>query len=73
MSAYENSKIDPIDKSKVLIAKYFNVSLDYLMGVNDAPVPYYNKRMIILPEQIQDKHGDFIPEYIRFVSNNVYL
>lgn len=73
ISAYENDKIDPVDRSKVELAKFFNISLDYLMGVIDTPVPYFNERMILLPEQLQEKHKKFIEEYIRFVSCNTHL
>lgn len=72
ISAYENDKIDPVDNSKVQIAKFFNISLDYLLGVIDKPIPYFNERMILLPEHTQEKHKKFIEEYIRFVSCNVH-
>lgn len=72
ISAYENDKIDPVDNSKVQIAKFFNITLDYLLGVIDKPIPYFNERMILLPEHTQEKHKEFIEEYIRFVSYYVH-
>jgi len=43
VSRYEANRDDPSDKVKVAIAKYCNISLDYLLGVIDEQVPYYNK------------------------------
>ncbi len=40
VSLYESGKSTPDDEMKKNIAKYFNVSLDYLMGVSDARNPY---------------------------------
>lgn len=68
ISSYESNKIDPVDKSKVMIAKRFNISLDYLLGVIDIPVPYFNDKMIILPDNIKEHQMNFINEYIAFTT-----
>ena len=68
ISSYESDKIDPVDKSKVMIAKRFNISLDYLLGVIDIPVPYFNDKMIILPDNIKEHQMNFINEYITFIT-----
>ena len=53
VSRYENDKDDPSDKIKVEIAKYFNISLDYLLGVIDEPVSCYNEEKFLrLPEHL---------------------
>ncbi len=71
ISSYESDKIDPVDKSKVMIAKRFNISLDYLLGVIDIPVPYFNDNMIILPDNIKDHQKSFINEYIAFTTSKL--
>lgn len=43
ISLYELNKYEPSDSAKVRIARYFDVSLDYLLGAIDTPVPYYQK------------------------------
>jgi len=40
VSLYESGKSTPDDTLKRKIAEYFNVSLDYLMGVSDVRNPY---------------------------------
>lgn len=40
VSLYESGKSTPDDELKKRIAEYFNVSLDYLMGVSDIRNPY---------------------------------
>lgn len=39
ISAYEKERSEPGDQIKVRLAQYFNVSLDYLLGLIDNPLP----------------------------------
>ena len=40
ISAYERNRCVPDDSTKVKIARIFNVSLDYLLGLIREPLPY---------------------------------
>ena len=39
ISAYERGINEPDDKMKIRLARFFNVSIDYLLGLTDEPVP----------------------------------
>ena len=41
ISAYEKEKSDPSDATKVWLARFFGVSVDYLMGLSDERYPGY--------------------------------
>ena len=68
VSLYEIGKNDPSDKAKIEIAKYFNISLDYLIGVIDEPVPYYNNNFFIkLPADISPEEKKTLSEYLDYL------
>ena len=69
ISLYETNKNFPSDKIKIGIARYFNLSLDYLMGIIDEPVPYYREeRFIMLPEDFTAGERKYIEDSIAFVK-----
>lgn len=39
VSSWERGLADPDDETKILLARRFNVSLDYLMGLSEHPSP----------------------------------
>lgn len=67
ITQYENGSRSPDDETKKKIAKYFNVSLDYLMGASDIRNPYnenkeiseVDKFLLKLKEEMQKQGLDF--------------
>lgn len=71
ISLYENDKSDPNDRYKVLIAKRLNISLDYLLGIIDEPMPYYRKdEMMMLPKDLGEKKRAFVSDFIEFIQQS---
>jgi len=71
ISLYELNKNEPNDKAKVKLAKYFNISLDYLLGVIDEPVPYYHiDTFLILPGDMTKDDRIKLLEYLNYL---IYL
>jgi len=68
ISSYENGHSTPDDDSKVLIAKHFNVSLDYLLGVIDNQLMLDRKNVVILPEYFPVTAKKEIGKHIELLS-----
>ena len=61
ISSYEREKTMPGDDIKVELAKIFNVSLDYLLGLIDEPIPYKRSdKYIKLPDNLPDNAVDAV-------------
>ena len=70
ISAYEINKNNPPDDIKVLLAQYFNVSLDYLLGVINTQVGYYKETAFLkLPEGISDDERELINDFAGFICS----
>jgi len=70
VSHYETGKDNPSDNKKVEIARFFNVSLDYLLGVIDEPVPYYSKEIFLrLPYEMQKDEILLLKEFISYLEH----
>jgi len=66
ISAYERGHNEPPDDIKIMIARHFGVSIDYLLGITDDPVPKYadheNTYISLpnsVPEQVMQTFLDF--------------
>lgn len=69
ISNYERNRTSPDDETKVKFAKYFNVSLDYLLGLTREQVPIRStgSRMLYfenLPQGAAEELASFL-EYLR--------
>lgn len=63
ISSYERDRSEPPDQIKIAIAQYFNISVDYLLGLTDIPIPLVRSGTTLrLP-------ADFPQEQIRELSS----
>ena len=69
VSLYELNKNNPPDKVKIEIAKYFGISLDYLIGVIDDPVPYFGKDLFLrLPDDMSAEDKYLLSECMNYLA-----
>jgi len=68
ISRYETDRDDPSDKIKIEIARVLSISLDYLLGVIDEPIPYYSPdKFIILPKKLNPNDEVLLSEFVTFL------
>lgn len=69
ISSYEREKSEPPDIIKISIAKYFNVSIDYLLGISDNPKAFDSGvKYFQLPCDFPDDAEDSLREYAEFLK-----
>lgn len=69
ISSYECNRSDPDDKSKITIAKLFDVSVDYLLGLIDEPLSFNrNKHIINLPSDFDETDCIEAKNYINYIA-----
>ena len=68
VSSYEREKSTPDDEMKVRIAKFFNVSLDYLLGLINEERPIGGGNPFYIPEDLPPQAIEEIIEYIKYIK-----
>lgn len=69
VSSYECNRSDPDDKAKVILAKLFDVSIDYMLGLIDEPFSFNREgRSIKIPSEFTDEDFAEALKYIEFLK-----
>lgn len=68
ISSYEREKSTPDDEMKVKIAKFFNISLDYLLGLVDDEIPIGGGKPFYVPENLPPQAIQEITDYIEYIK-----
>lgn len=68
VSSYERENSTPDDDMKVEIAKFFNVSLDYLLGLTDDELPIGGGKGFHIPDNLPQEAVKEISDYIDYVK-----
>lgn len=67
-SGYERNEIEASDDFKIQLAKFYNVSVDYLLGIIDEPLPIRNgDEYIRLPKPLSDGERKELKKYIDYL------
>ena len=70
ISSYERDKSEPPDAIKIAMAKYFNVSVDYLLGVVDVPAAIEKGELSVsIPK---DFPREKLPELMNYMEYLMY-
>ena len=69
ISSYECDRSDPDDNLKIILAKYFDVSVDYLLGLIDEPYSFDRaSNTIFIPDDFNDTEIQDIKNYINYIA-----
>ncbi len=70
ISAYERNKSEPPDAIKIAIARYFNVSIDYLLGLTEVPMPIEKQAPLLRLPSAFPSHR--LPELVDYMDYLIY-
>lgn len=69
VSSYECNRSDPDDKAKVILAKLFDVSVDYMVGLIDEPLSFNRQgRNVKIPLSLTDDDFADVLKYVEFLK-----
>ena len=69
ISSYEREKSEPPDAIKMEIARFFHVSVDYLLGMTDDPNPYDGEHEVLkLPVGLPAQAKASLSDYVEFLK-----
>ena len=66
VSLYERGKVSPPDDIKIKLTTYFNVTMDYLMGLSDI-ANHNDKRYLFFPDTVDDDTISKVKEYTGYL------
>lgn len=74
LSKYERNVSEPDDKLKVKFAEFFNVSLDYLLGLTREECPVHNTgSTLIIVDDLPQAARDDLLKYLDFLKDKYHL
>ena len=69
ISSYERGRSEPPDEIKIMLAEFFNVSVEYLLGVTDIPNAYSKEfHMVKLPKNFPACEEAELKKYIAYLT-----
>lgn len=71
ISAYELDRSDPNDDIKMRLAEFFDVSVDYLIGLIDQPLSYRrDANVVMLPRSFTDGQKAQLEAFLRTLDQD---
>ena len=65
---FEKNINEPNDETKIALAKYFCVSVDYLLGLTDLPMPdWSDRRYVRIPDKLPDQTKQELDQYMEYL------
>lgn len=69
VSSYECNRSDPDDKSKIIIARLFDISVDYLLGLINEPLSFdRNQKCIRIPSALSKEDIADVEKFIEYLK-----
>ena len=67
-SGYERNEIEASDGFKIKLAQFYNVSIDYLLGISNRPHPITSgENYIRLPKRLSDNGRKELEQFISYL------